>query len=317
MKAVFLDYATLGSSSLRAIKDIVDLDVFDYTASEETIERSKEADIIITNKVVFDESTISALPKLKLICVAATGVNNIDLKACQKAKIAVYNVKGYSTFSVAQIAFSSLFYKLSNIAFFDDYVKSKSYCKSKIFTNMEVEFGEIASKTIGIIGFGDIGRSMAQIALSFGMKVCYHSTSGANKQDGFEMLALPELLQKSDIVCVHCPLNEKTLNLINSQNLIKMKKNAILMNFARGKIVNEKDVVSALNDDKLALYITDVFDKEPMDEGSFLFNVHDKNKLVMTPHIAWGSIEARDRLVASIAKNIRAFIDGENANRVV
>ncbi|MGE4398575.1 MAG: D-2-hydroxyacid dehydrogenase [Campylobacterales bacterium] len=316
-KAVFFDYATLGGTSLEKIKKYADLEVYELTSRGQILARAADAQIVITNKVVLDEEILVALPKLKLICVAATGVNNIDLGACKKLGIAVANVKGYSTQSVAQIVFSSLFYMLSKVHKFDDYVKSGHYAKSPTFTCMEPQFCEIHGKTIGIVGFGEIGRKVAKIARSFGLKVLYFSTSGQNSQKGYKRVSLDELLNKSDIVSVHCSLNEKTKNLIGQKELFGLKKDAILMNFARGGIVVEADVASALNEGKLGGYISDVFESEPISANSALLGVCDKSRLVLTPHIAWASVEARDRLVDGIAKNIRAFFDGKNTNRVV
>lgn len=315
-KAVFLDCATLGATSLEKIKKYADLEVYELTSREQILARASDAQIVITNKVVLDEEILVSLPKLKLICVAATGVNNIDLSVCKKLGVAVANVKGYSTQSVVQIVFSSLFYMLSKVHKFDDYVKSGHYAKSPIFTCMKPQFCEICGKTMGIIGFGEIGRNVAKIARSFGMKVLYFSTSGQNNQKGYKRVALDELLNKSDIVSIHCPLNEKTKNLIGQKELFGLKKDAILMNFARGGIVVEADVALALNERRLGGYISDVFESEPISPNSALLGVRDKSRLVLTPHIAWASVEARDRLVDGIAKNIKAFLDGKAKNRV-
>ena len=306
---VFLDYATLGGSSLAKIERLGSLSVYEITNKDEIVARAKDADIIITNKVVLDENTIKSLPKLKLICIAATGVNNVDLKACEKAKIVVRNVKGYSTASVSQIAFSSLFYAVSKISHFDAFVKNGEYTNSPIFTYMGEQFSEIAGKNFGIIGFGEIGQRVANIALGFGANVLYYSTSGKNSVDGFRRVELDEILQTSDILSVHAALNENTKNLISEKELQKLSKNAILMNFARGGIVDEKAVANALNADSLGAYISDVFESEPIANDSALLSVENREKLVLTPHIGWASAEARDRLIGEIAKNIKAFLE--------
>jgi glycerate dehydrogenase len=316
-KIVFLDYATLGGSSLSRLEKAGDLSVYELTAKDEIIPRSLSAEIIITNKVVLDKDILAELPNLKLICVAATGVNNIDLQACKKLGIAVYNVKGYSTQSVTQIVFSSLFYTLSKLSFFDAFVKGGSYSASPTFTCMDEQFSEISGKVFGIIGFGEIGQKTARIARSFGATVLYYSTSGQNSQRGYKRVELDELLRRSDILSVHCSLNENTKNLISAKQLSQMKKSAILMNFARGGIVDEISVASALDKDMLGAYITDVFEKEPIESGSPLFSVKNSSKLTLTPHIAWASTEARDRLVKGISANIKAFFDGKQTNRVV
>ncbi len=313
---VFLDYATLGSTKLSSIQKLGKTSIYELCAKSEIVERAKNAQIIITNKVVLDEEILSGLPQLKLICVAATGVNNIDLEACKKCGIAVSNVKGYSTPSVAQTMFSSLLSYVSKTAFFDKYVKDGSYAKSPIFTCMEQEFFEVRGKTLGIIGFGEIGQSVAKIARSFGIKVVYYSTSGQNSQRGYKRVELEQLLQMSDFISVNCALNDKTKNLLGADMLSKIGGRSVLMNFARGGIVDEAAVSDALNTGKLGAYITDVFEKEPIVASSPLFNVKDKNKLALTPHIAWASIEARDRLVKEIALNIKAFLDGKSKNRV-
>ncbi len=316
-KAVFLDYATLGGTSLEKIKKYADLDVHELTSKSEILSKASDAEIVITNKVVLDEDILAGLPKLRLICIAATGVNNVDLAACKRLGIAVTNVKGYSTQSVAQIVFSSLFSMLSKVGEFDGYVKNGLYAKSSIFTCMEPQFCEVYGKTMGIVGFGEIGRSVAKIARSFGMKVVYFSTSGQNSQKGYKRVSLDELLGKSDIVSLHCSLNEKTKNLIGQKEICKMKKDAILMNFARGGIAVEADVAFAIDQGKLGGYVSDVFDGEPISPDSPLLKLSDNSKLVLTPHIAWASVEARNRLVSAIATNIRAFFDGKNTNRVV
>lgn len=309
LNIVFLDYATLGGSSLNTIRELGSLTIYETTKNEEIIARAKDAQIIITNKVVLDECVISSLPKLKLICVAATGVNNIDLKACEKAAIAVRNVKGYSTESVAQIVFSSLFYTVSKITHFDAFVKNGEYAASPTFTCMNPQFSEIAGKNFGIIGFGLIGQKVARIATSFGANVLYYSTSGKNSVDGFRRVELEEILQTSDILSIHAALNEDTKNLINKEQLKKLSKNAILMNFARGGIIDETAVAQALNESSLGAYISDVFEREPIAKDSALLSVTNKEKLTLTPHIGWASVEARDRLVKEIANNIKAFLN--------
>lgn len=317
LKIVFLDYATLGGSSLLSVQKLGSLGVYELTPKEEIVSRASDADIIIANKVILDADVLSQLPKLKLICVAATGVNNIDLIACEKLEIAVCNVKGYSTPSVVQIVFSSLLYAKSKISFFDNFVKDGSYSASPTFTCMDEQFSELCGKTFGIIGFGEIGQKVAKTARSFGAKVLYYSTSGQNDKKGYKRVELEELLAKSDVVSIHCALNEKTKNLISTEKISQMRKNAILMNFARGGIVDEEGVANALNSDSLGVYITDVFAKEPMESTSPLLGVKDKSRLVLTPHIGWASVEARDRLIKGVAQNIKAFLDGKRKNRVV
>lgn len=309
LKIVFLDYATLGDSPLALIESLGELEVFDVTGKDEIVKRAKEADVIITNKVVLGADTLESLPKLRLICIAATGVNNVDLDACKRLGITVKNVKGYSTQSVVQTLFSSLLCAVSNAQKFDRYVKSQEYADSKIFTCMDFSFNELCGKRIGIIGFGEIGQSVAKVAKAFGMEPVYCSTSGANDNKGYERVTLQTLLESCDIASVHCALTENTKNLINDNALSKLSKNAILINFARGGIVDEAALARALNEDRLAMYISDVFEKEPIERSSPLFSVSNQDKLFLTPHIAWASVEARERLVSAIAENIKGFFE--------
>ncbi len=317
MNIVFLDADTIGNTSLAKLQKLGNLSIYKTTSQDLVVSRAIDADILITNQVVIDANNLSKLPKLRLVCVAATGVNNIDLQACQKKGVAVYNVKGYSTDSVAQSVFTSLFYFLSNISFFDKYVKDGSYSKSPIFTCMDKEYSEVCGKTLGIIGFGEIGQKVAKIAKAFGIKVVYYSTSGKNDKKGYKRVELDALLEKSDFVSLHCSLNENTKNLICADKLKIMNKKAVLINFARGGIVDEKALANALNQGVIAGYISDVFEKEPILSDSPLLSVKEKQKLVLTPHIAWASVEARRRLVDGVVKNIQSFLNDKSDNRVI
>ncbi|MDD3466653.1 MAG: D-2-hydroxyacid dehydrogenase [Campylobacterales bacterium] len=317
MNIVFLDADTIGNTSLAKLQKLGNLSIYKTTSQDLVVSRAIDADILITNKVVIDANNLSKLPKLRLVCVAATGVNNIDLQACQKKGVAVYNVKGYSTDSVAQSVFTSLFYFLSNISFFDKYVKDGSYSKSPIFTCMDKEYSEVCGKTLGIIGFGEIGQKVAKIAKAFGIKVVYYSTSGKNDKKGYKRVELDALLEKSDFVSLHCSLNENTKNLICADKLKIMNKKAVLINFARGRIVDEKALANALNQGVIAGYISDVFEKEPILSDSPLLSVKEKQKLVLTPHIAWASVEARRRLMDGVVKNIQSFLNDKSDNRVI
>ncbi len=317
MNIVFLDSDTVGNTSLAKLQKLGNLNIYKTTSQDLVVSRAIDADILITNKVVIDANNLSKLPKLRLVCVAATGVNNIDLQACQKNGVAVYNVKGYSTDSVAQSVFTSLFYFLSNISFFDKYVKDGSYSNSPIFTCMDKEYSEVRGKTLGIIGFGEIGQKVAKIAKAFGIKVVYYSTSGKNDKKGYKRVELDVLLEKSDFVSLHCSLNENTKNLICADKLKIMNKKAVLINFARGGIVDERALANALNQGAIAGYISDVFEQEPILSDSPLLSVKEKQKLVLTPHIAWASIEARRRLMDGVAKNIKSFLNDKSDNRVI
>ncbi|WP_293448370.1 D-2-hydroxyacid dehydrogenase [Persephonella sp.] len=317
MKIVILDAKTLGDDiQLGIFEQFGDLEIYPTTEPSQLFERIQYADIIITNKVVIDKEAINAARNLKLICVAATGYNNVDVYYAKEKGIAVTNVAGYSTESVVQTTFGMLFYLLMHLRYYDDYVKSGEYAMSDIFTHLGRPFWEIHGKRWGIIGLGTIGRRVAQVAESFGCDVIYYSTSGVEREEKYPKYPLDELLKTSDIVSIHAPLNETTKNLITIKELGIMKKNAILLNLGRGGIVNEKDLAIALDSDLIGGAGLDVLEKEPIDPDNPLLKIKNKEKLLITPHIAWTSIEARKRLVNEIVENIRAFLNGSVRNRV-
>ena len=318
MKLAILDATTLGEDvNLDIFKDFGYLEIYPITATkEETIERVKDKNIIITNKVVIDKDVMDNAPNLKLICVAATGYNNIDINYAKQKGIAVTNVAGYSTNSVVQHTFAMLFYLLESLRYYDDYVKSGEYSKSPIFTHIGRPFWEISGKTWGIIGLGTIGKKVAQVAESFGCDVIYYSTSGKNLSQSYPHKALDELLSVSDIVSIHAPLNENTKNLITYDKIKLMKKTAILLNLGRGGIVNEKDLAKAIDEGLIAAAGLDVLEKEPISPDNPLLSIKNKDRLLITPHIAWTSLEARQTLVKEIYLNIEAFIRGKQRNRV-
>ena len=309
MKIVCLDAATLGSDvNLDVFGQFGEFVSFETTAAAERIERLKGADVVITNKVVIDKETMDA-SNLKLICISATGMNNVDLAYAAVKGIAVKNVAGYSTASVVQHTFACLFALTNRIKFYDNYAQSGEWAKSEIFTNLDRSIGEIAGKSFGVIGLGEIGRGVARIAAAFGANVSYYSTSGANANAEFKRLNLDELLSSCDIVSIHAPLNEKTRNLIGERELNLMKEGAILMNFGRGGIVDENAVVRAIDGRNLR-FASDVLETEPMRADHPLLNIKNKENLILTPHVAWASFEARQRLVAMIVENIKEFLKG-------
>ncbi|WP_457635946.1 D-2-hydroxyacid dehydrogenase [Persephonella sp.] len=317
MKIVILDAKTLGDDiQLGIFEQFGDLEIYPTTEPSQLFERIQYADIIITNKVVIDKEAINSARNLKLICVAATGYNNVDVYYAKEKGIAVTNVAGYSTESVVQTTFGMLFYLLMHLRYYDDYVKSGDYAMSDIFTHLGRPFWEIHGKRWGIIGLGTIGRRVAQVAESFGCDVIYYSTSGVEREEKYPKYPLDELLKTSDIVSIHAPLNEKTKNLITIKELGMMKKHALLLNLGRGGIVNEKDLAIALDSDLIGGAGLDVLEKEPIDPDNPLLKIKNKEKLLITPHIAWTSIEARKRLVNEIVENIRAFLNGSIRNRV-
>ena len=317
MKIAILDAKTLGNDiDLSGFNQFGDVEIYETTKPNETLERVKDKDIIITNKVVIDKNIMDNAPSLKLICVAATGVNNIDVEYAKQKGIQVRNVAGYSTESVVQHTFAMLFYLLESLRYYDDYVKSGEYAKSDIFTHLGKPFWEIKGKTWGIIGLGTIGRRVAEVASSFGAKVIYYSTSGVDRPEKYPRVSLEELLKTSDIVSIHAPLNEKTKGLIGYEQIKLMKPNAYLLNLGRGGIVIEEDLAKALDENLIAGAGLDVLEKEPITEDNPLLKIKNKEKLFITPHIAWTSIEARKTLVNEIIENIKAFLEGKDRNRV-
>ncbi len=308
MEIVVLDAKTLGSDvDLNILKEFGELTVYDTTSKDETLNRVKEADIIVTNKVVIDKEIIDGAKNLKLICVAATGMNNIDLEYAKEKGVEVKNVVGYSTESVVQHTFALAFYLIEQLRYYDDYVKNKKWSTSDIFTCLDRPFFEIYGKRWGIIGLGTIGKRVAEVAKSFGCNVVYYSTSGKNIDNEFKHIPLDALLCTSDIISIHASLNEKTKNLLNKTNLSKLKDNAVLLNLGRGGIINEDDLAKII-DEKNILLGLDVTQKEPIKEDNPLLKIKNKDRLFITPHIAWTSVEARERLVLGIAKNIEEFL---------
>ena len=308
-KIVLLDAATLGDvANLDIIEKLGNLTCHDMTASNETITRLQNADIVITNKVIINKEVMDACPQLKLVCIAATGMNNVDLDYAVQKGISVKNVAGYSTQSVTQHAFSMLFHLMHHNTYFDNYVKSGEYCKSPLFTFLSRSFFELNGKRFGIIGLGNIGRSVANVAAAFGAEVCYYSTSGKNNNTQYKQLELNELLSSCDVVSIHCPLNEQTNNLIDENELKLMQPHAYLLNTGRGGIVNELALAKAIDNNVLAGAGVDVLTKEPIAVDNPLLSVKNKEKLFITPHIAWASREARATLVEGIAKNIKEWM---------
>jgi lactate dehydrogenase-like 2-hydroxyacid dehydrogenase len=309
MKIVILDAKTLGATpNLGDISKFGELTIFESTSSDQRIERIKDADIIITNKVLIDAYVMDHCPDLKLVCISATGMNNVDLVTAEKKGLKVMNAAGYSSGSVAQHTFAMLLQLTNQISYYDQYVKSGKYTQSDIFTHYGPTIFELRNKNYGIIGMGNIGRTVASIAQSFGAHVCYYSTSGKNTGQDFPALNLEELLKTSDIISIHAPLNEKTKNLIGKDQLAMMQSHAILINVGRGGIVNEKELANAIDRRLIGGACIDVFEQEPIDEKNPLLSVQYPERLVLSPHNAWASIEARTRLVEIIMENIKTYL---------
>ncbi|MEJ5169207.1 MAG: D-2-hydroxyacid dehydrogenase [Arcobacteraceae bacterium] len=307
MKIVFLDFDTLGCDiNIDEFKSFGEVEVYGTTKYDQTAQRLQDADVVITNKVVIDSNIIDNT-NLKLICVAATGMNNIDLEYAKSKNIVVKNVKGYSTPSVVQLTFSLALYFVQKLEYYSNYTKSGKWCESEIFANLDVPFYELQGKKWGIIGLGEIGQKVAGIAKAFDCEVSYYSTSGMNYNTNYNMLDLEELLKTSDIISIHSPLNDTTKNLLNYTNMNLLKNGAIVVNMGRGGIINEVDMAKLI-DEKEIYFGLDVLEREPMMQNHPLLNIRNKNQLLITPHIGWASIESRKRLVDAIFNNIKEFV---------
>ena len=308
MKIVFLDAKSIGEDiDLSGYKALGEIITYDFSSPEEVPDRVSDADVIILNKVTINEKTIGTARHLKLVCVTATGTNNLDKDYLDSRGIAWRNVAGYSTESVAQHTFAMLFYLLEKLSYYDTYVKQERYVSDKMFTHFAEHFHELHSMTWGIIGLGAIGRRVAQIARAFGANVIYYSASGRPAQDGYTQVDFNTLLTTSDIISVHAPLNEHTENLLDKCAFAKMKETCIFLNLGRGPIVVEQDLYDALVNGEIAAAGLDVLSAEPMSEKNPLIKIQDSRRLFITPHIAWASVEARTRLMQIILDQVKEY----------
>jgi len=307
MKLVFLDTKTLGSDiNLDGFNKFGQVIKYETTSKEQTLGRIKDADIVITNKVVIDKE-IMKNSNIKLICIAATGMNNVDLEYAKESNIEVKNVAGYSTSSVAQVTISLALNFIQHLDYYSNYTKTKQWEVSDIFTHIEKPFFELEGKKWGIIGLGSIGQKVAHIAQAFGCEVSYYSTSGKNTNTQYNNVSLEDLLKESDIISIHCALTPSTSNLLNKSNLNLLKENSIVVNVGRGGIIDEEDLVEEFK--KKNFYCAlDVVEKEPIEKSSVLNEILNDDKFVITPHIAWASIEARNKLIKLIINNIDEFV---------
>ena len=310
MKIVFLDVKTIGEdidlSCFDALGEVVK---YPFSTPEEALERTEDADVIVLNKVEINEKSIGNAKNLKLVCVTATGTNNLDKEYLAEKGIEWRNVAGYSTESVAQHTFALLFFLLEKLSYYDEYVKSEKYIGDVTFTHFANVFHEISGKTWGIIGLGNIGRRVAEIAKLFGCNVIYYSTSGKNNNPDYERVSFDELLMRADIVSIHAPLDENTRGLMNAEAFAKMRPSAILLNLGRGPIIVEQDLADALNKGEIAAAGLDVLAVEPMSVDNPLRTIKDSDRLIITPHIAWASVEARTRLMQIICNQIKEFYE--------
>ena len=306
MKIVFLDAETLGDDvSLSPISDLGEYVSYPSTRPEDVVSRCKGFDVVISNKVYLGKETIDALlPELKLICVAATGTNNVDTAYAAQIGLPVRNAVNYSTESVAQTTFMFILSLVGRSAYFDNYVKSGEYSGSGCFTNARVPFFELSGKKLGIIGLGNIGSRVAAIGKAFGMEVAYYPTSGKAHSDIYPALPLEKLLSGSDVVSVHCPLNERTKGLVGYEQLKMMKPSAYIVNMGRGGIIVEDELARALDEGIIAGSAADVFTKEPMPAEHPFLHLKHPERMLLTPHIGWASREARECLIRKIAENI-------------
>ncbi len=315
MNIVFLEANTLG--------DDVDLGIFNklgtvitYPLSdpEQNAARCKDADILVVNKIPVNADLLDGNDRTKLVCITATGTNIVDFPYVNSRGIAIANVKGYSTESVVQHTFALAFYLWEKMHYYDSFVKSGDYARSDVFSHFTEKFHELSGKTWGIIGLGAIGKRVAEVAKCFGCKVIYYSTSGAHDEACFTRVSLDELLKESDIVSVHAPLNDKTKELIGAAELKKMKSSAIILNLGRGGIIDEAALADALDAGIIAGAGTDVLTREPIAADNQLMRIKDSGKLVITPHIAWATAEARQRCAEEVYMNMEAWLKGEERN---
>lgn len=304
MRIVFLDASSVGDASLDGIEKLGELVCHPTSTAEEARQRVGNADVIITNKVVIDAQLMDCAPKLKLICEAATGINNIDTEEAARRGIKVKNVAGYSTESVVQLTFAMILDMVCRTGEHSRWIKDGHYSASPIFTNVSSPYMELDGKTMGIIGMGTIGHRVAEVATAFGMHVIYFSTSGTSHCKDYPSVSLDELLAQSDIVSIHAPLNDRTRGLLGPEEFGKMKTSAYLVNIGRGGIVNEQALADAISGCRIAGAALDVFTKEPISQDNPLLHTSHPERLTLTPHIGWASREAIGRLIKAIETNI-------------
>ena len=305
MKIAVLERNSVGTDiDVTCFEDFGEVTYYRNTVAADAAEKVKDVDIIIANKAPMNEETLKDAP-------------NVNLEYCKKRRIKVANVKDYSTAAVAQHTFALALYLLEHLPHYDTYVKDGSYGAQDRFSNFDLPFTELAGKTWGIIGMGNIGRMVAKIATAFGCKVIFHSVTGKSTCTEYEQVSKDELLAQSDILSLHCPLSDLTRNFIDKEALSKMKKTALLINVARGPVVNSADLYDALESGEIAAAGLDVLEKEPIAANNPLGKIQDSNKLIITPHMAWASVEARERLVNEVYKNIEAFLKGEDRNIII
>ncbi|SDM36716.1 D-2-hydroxyacid dehydrogenase [Lachnospira pectinoschiza] len=320
MEILMLESSVYGDDiSLDKFDKLGNVTKYEQSNPSEALERLKKhnPDVVIVNKILMNKEAIDAAPNLKVIAEAATGYNNIDIEYAKEKGIRVANVAGYSTDSVVQHTFALLFYLYEKMRHYDEFVKDGSYANWPVFSYFNNIFYELKGKKWGIVGLGNIGSKVAKIAADFGCEVLTYSASGHKYDSPYRQVELDELLKESDIISIHAPLNEYTNNLFNYENLSKMKKSAVLLNLGRGPIVNDADLAKALEEGRISAAGLDVISVEPIAKDNPLLKIKDSDKLIITPHIAWATHEARERLMDEIYENIVAYFDGRERNVIV
>ena len=317
MKLVVLERNSAGTDiDVSCFEKFGEVKYYPNTVAENTAERVKDADIIMANKAPLNETTLKNAPNVKLICLLATGFDNVDLAYCKSRGIKVTNVVNYCTSTVAQHTLLLALALSEKLAFYDDYVKSGTYSAQDRFSNFDRAFYDLEGKTWGIVGMGSIGRRVAALAQAFGCRVIFYSASGKSTCTDYECVELETLLREADILSLHCPLSDRTRGLINKEAFSQMKDSAILVNVARGPVVDTQALYEALVTNQIAGAGLDVLEREPMAKDNPLAQIKDSTKLIITPHMAWASVESRTHLVEEVVKNIEAFLAGENRNVV-
>ena len=317
MKLVVLERNSAGTDiDVSCYEKFGEVTYYPNTVEEKTAERIKDADIIIANKAPLNEATMKDAPNVKLICLFSTGYDSVDVEYCKSRGIKVANVVNYCTSAVAQHTLLLTLMLTEKIAFYDQYVKSGTYSAQDRFSNFDRAFHDLEGKTWGIVGMGNIGRRVAGLAQAFGCKVIFYSASGKSTCTEYERVDFDTLLKESDIISLHCPLSDRTRGLMGKEAFGKMKETAILVNVARGPVVDTQALYDALIHDEIAGAGLDVLEKEPMTKDNPLGKIQDSTKLIITPHMSWASVESRTRVVDEVYKNIEAFLNGENRNVV-
>ncbi len=295
----------MGDVSLEEMAALGELVCYPSSTAAEARERVRDADVVCLNKVIVDQAFLDAAPKLKLVCEAGTGINNIDVKLCEQRGVAVRNVAAYSTDSVAQTAWMHILNLLGRAFHYQEFVRSGAYSRNPVHVDYAHPFTEVAGKTLGIVGMGAIGQKVAAVGKAFGMEIIYYSTSGTGHCKEYPSVSLEELLSRSDVISIHAPYNERTAGLIGYEQLSRMKPTAVLVNTGRGGIVVEADLARALDEGLIAGAALDVYVKEPLPAESPLMQLRHPERLLLSPHIAWYSLEARARLAHEMAENIK------------